>query len=539
MKRSKNNFDCPVPRKKNNRIELKNEKGIKRLSTDDECPVPSKNNKIEYIIIESSDEEEEFVKRESSERSIIVEEEKIMKSNPPSREEGELSTDSNSSNNSNKDNNVKGSSYTFDDSSFDGKGGDIVEIAADDIGSDVEIISLNSIPQFSDTITNGKYSFDLSRSVTDIRTGGVTYSDHARLNYDDLAATFKRIGSMDLFTFEIERYYFINRQNDYTLKQKNEITTKIEKVLQDVEQGSSVHMTGSSVTGLGAFNSDIDMCWKSFGNHKHTANKQHTRILLKKALSQLRKKFLHHLNNITFINAVVPIIKIDLIYPDQKTQRDVRYDIDINYNNCPGIYNSKLLHYYSLFDRRFPQLVLVLKHWAQIREIKDAQNGYFNSYSLALLALHYLQCGVKPYVLPNLQKLYPHIFDDTKTLVAFEYRQFFESPVHRGGSRINKQPISELLVGFFHYYMNFDFDNNAISIREGKVIPRSKCQYDVRNEYCLFIEEPYDLRNTARCITDVRNFDFIRESFIDAFDNLVYPLQGAISLRNLGIGIDL
>uniref|UniRef100_A0A0N5BAF0 PAP-associated domain-containing protein n=1 Tax=Strongyloides papillosus TaxID=174720 RepID=A0A0N5BAF0_STREA len=414
-------------------------------------------------------------------------------------------------------------------------GNTVVQVAADELGSDVEVISLNSTPKYSDSVYDGKYSFDLSRSTVDVNSGGVTYTEFAKDLNKKLKDTFKRLGSLDSFTFEIEKYFYINRQTDQTLQQKRRLAAKIEASLKTISLGSTIHMTGSSVTGLGSYNCDIDMCWNCYVNQYGDDKRREIHRMLKMARQKIRKDFLGAVCSIDVIRAVVPILKLELLYRDQETNKDVCFEVDININNYPGIYNSKLLHYYSLFDRRFSQLVLVLKHWAQIREIKDAQNGFFNSYSIALLALHYLQCGVKPYVLPNLQKLYPHVFDDPESLIKFEYRQFFESPIHKNSRGINRQPISELLIGFFDYYRNFDFDHFAISIREGRIIPRSQCTSDNPLTYCLFIEEPYDYKNTARCVTDQENWNIIQECFNDAYDSLVYPGGKTSSLSDLGI----
>uniref|UniRef100_A0AAF5DC59 PAP-associated domain-containing protein n=1 Tax=Strongyloides stercoralis TaxID=6248 RepID=A0AAF5DC59_STRER len=415
----------------------------------------------------------------------------------------------------------------------------LVERAADNIGSDeesvIDIISLNSTPKYSDSIPNIKYSFDLSQSIVDPESGGVTFNVEAKNLNKKLKETFKRLGSLDNFTTEIERYFFINRQTDETLRQKKRLAAKIESSLKVLASGSAIHMTGSSVTGLGSYNCDIDMCWNCYVSLYGEDRKREIHRMLKVAKQRIRKDFPEAVRSIDVIRAVVPILKFELAYFDEETHKDVCFEVDININNHPGIYNSKLLHYYSLFDRRFSQLVLVLKHWAQIREIKDAQNGFFNSYSIALLALHYLQCGVKPYVLPNLQKLYPQIFDDAESLIELEYRQHFESPITKESLTINRQPISELLIGFFDYYRNFDFDHYAISVREGKIIPRSQCSSDNPLTYCLFIEEPYDYKNTARCVTHQQNWAVIQTCFNDAYDSLVYPGGVTPSLSDIGI----
>ncbi|KAK6058432.1 PAP/25A associated domain protein [Cooperia oncophora] len=207
------------------------------------------------------------------------------------------------------------------------------------------------------------------------------------------------------------------------------------------------------------------------------------------------------------LNFQVPIIKMALNPPYQEL------DLDININNVAGIYNSHLIHYYSLLDQRFPAVCLLVKHWAITNGIGDAATGSFNSYSLILLVLHYFQCGVQPAVLPNLQHLYPEKFGSTPPLSELHLFQPL-SYLHRP---LNKQTIGELLVGFFHYYASFDFENIAISMRNSHIFPRSSMPPETL-VYRIFIEEPFDRNNTARCVTKSYVMDRIQRAFRQARD---------------------
>ena len=146
------------------------------------------------------------------------------------------------------------------------------------------------------------------------------------------------------------------------------------------------------------------------------------------------------------------------------------------------------------------------------------------SYSLIMLLLHYLMCGVKPAVLPNLQYLFPHRFAqfvnlDTLLMNAdiredlprnSSFSHLYNWPVcqfaklllslrledvgkkenrwilqgvviHKIFKKLlvfperppNTATVGELLVGFFEYYATFDFDSLAISIRAGRVFHKS------------------------------------------------------------------
>lgn len=124
-------------------------------------------------------------------------------------------------------------------------------------------------------------------------------------------------------------------------------------------------------------------------------------------------------------------------------------------------------------------------------------NGTFNSYSLALMVLHYLQ-QVKPPVLPNLQELFPEHFNSQRPL---EQLQLYQETPEFSGRYANTQNVGELLVGFFDYFINrFDYQSWAISIRTASVIDRYSNLPEETDRFFLYIEEPFDLSNTARAL---------------------------------------
>ena len=98
-------------------------------------------------------------------------------------------------------------------------------------------------------------------------------------------------------------------------------------------------------------------------------------------------------------------------------------------NNIAGIQNTHLIHHYSRIDERFPALCLLIKHWAMKSNIKSSLDGTFNSYSLNLLVLHFMQCACQPPILPNLQEMCPESFNGQ---VPVEKLRFFENEITFG-----------------------------------------------------------------------------------------------------------
>ena len=66
-----------------------------------------------------------------------------------------------------------------------------------------------------------------------------------------------------------------------------------------------------------------------------------------------------------------------------------KLDIEISVNKVVDPFNSKLLLTYSMLDRRFHALALILKDWNK-RKFKDKLKR-LNSYSIVLMVIAFLQ----------------------------------------------------------------------------------------------------------------------------------------------------
>uniref|UniRef100_A0A915CH83 PAP-associated domain-containing protein n=1 Tax=Parascaris univalens TaxID=6257 RepID=A0A915CH83_PARUN len=158
-------------------------------------------------------------------------------------------------------------------------------------------------------------------------------------------------------------------------------------------------------------------------------------------------------------------------------------------------------------------------------------SGTFNSYSLILLVLHFLQCATMPPVLPNLQMLHPEIFNGHCGLDNLE---LFRNLPPLPACELNRNTVGELLIAFFDYYAKFDFVNKAISINRGCVFNRSDLTTSSRR-FKVFIEEPFDHENTARCVTRVESAKYIKQVFIAARNAFLGANAGAPLLRLIDV----
>ncbi|KAJ1348274.1 hypothetical protein KIN20_003535 [Parelaphostrongylus tenuis] len=308
---------------------------------------------------------------------------------------------------------------------------------------------------------------------------------------------------------EIWQHYRCNRQSKEVYEWKMEVRNILLNEFRPALRNEEIELfaVGSTINGCGSYNSDMDLCLCIPMADGVTYSSQRSFAL--KTLRRLNSIIVRTptlrgvVRESVVIPAKVPIIKMALFPPYQEL------DVDLNVNNTAGIYNSHLIHYYSLLDQRFPAVCLLVKHWAINNGISDAASGTFNSYSLILLVLHYFQCGVRPAVLPNLQYLYPEKFGCTPPLAELQLFQTLQGLPLRPQ---NNETIGELLVGFFLYYASFDFESIAISLRDACVFPRENTRA-ASSIYRVFIEEPFDKNNTARCVTQPHMMGRIRRAF--------------------------
>uniref|UniRef100_A0A914WKG8 DRBM domain-containing protein n=1 Tax=Plectus sambesii TaxID=2011161 RepID=A0A914WKG8_9BILA len=314
------------------------------------------------------------------------------------------------------------------------------------------------------------------------------------------------------FDDDIWLHWRRNGQDDETFQWKMKVRKALLDRLQMLIPSCRLFAVGSTINGCGSYNSDMDLCLTVPDSYVgFDTEREYAIDVLKQVQYFLRRQGHNLVKRVQLIPAKVPILKLALHPPYHELE------IDINCNNVAGIHNSHLLHYYAKADDRFAAICLIVKHWAINAGINDAMTGTFNSYSLILLVLHYLQCVPSPPVLPNLQMLFPAQFTGQEEPYGLQLFQDFPAPIP--GLKTNKQSVGELLVGFFDYYSRFDFDTTAISIRRGNCFDRSDLPRDT-DHFKIYIEEPFDGKNTARCVIREEKMHRIRSELKRAINQL-------------------
>ena len=254
--------------------------------------------------------------------------------------------------------------------------------------------------------------------------------------------------SLNGFIKPLENIVASNRIHSSEKKRKESLLKHLEKSIASKFEGSKLSPFGSAESGLSLKGGDFDLCLQiSNADEKKT---------IKRIGGMLRGQGMEKVQTIT--RAKVPIVK----FIDPRSGLNV----DISINNTLALHNTRLLSEYAKLDKRVKDLTICIKYWALHRNVSDSVNGTFSSYAWSILVINHLQ---EQGVIPNLQS------GENRTVVEIDGNEY-DITVNEGvpNEDSNKQNIAELALSFFRNYATRNWDEEIISIRNGKPISRDE-----------------------------------------------------------------
>ncbi|KAG9252535.1 uncharacterized protein F5Z01DRAFT_232751 [Emericellopsis atlantica] len=303
-------------------------------------------------------------------------------------------------------------------------------------------------------------------------------------------------------------------------KNRQKLLRKLEKIFNDEWPGHDIkaHLFGSSGNLLCSDDSDVDVCittdWKEMENVCRIA------ALLDR----------HGMEKVVCISgAKVPIVKI--------WDPELCLACDMNVNNTAALENTRMVRIYAEIDPRVRQLMMIIKYWTRKRIINDAGlGGTLSSYTWICLIIGFLQLRT-PSVLPTL-----HALPFKVSRPGAEPSSFADNLKRlKGLGNDNKSSVADLLFQFFRFYAHeFDYEKYVLSIRLGRVIPKSDKRWRGGGNNWLCVEEPFNTeRNLANTADEYtfrglrwelrRAFDLISDAKLhEACEQFVYPKEERI-----------
>ena len=180
--------------------------------------------------------------------------------------------------------------------------------------------------------------------------------------------------------------YIINAYNEF--KQKRSDLERKEKTVHSLNNiigkhiRGSLHMIGSSATGLATADSDLDIMFR-LKDKSFNLSKQQTVQILTNIRALLRASG-HCSHVLLFHRARCPIIRFQFL----KT----RMKCDLSLHSPVSLLNTCLMSSYCEMDPRVIPFVMFAKHWAKTNDIVDPTKSTLSSYAVELMAISYLQC---------------------------------------------------------------------------------------------------------------------------------------------------
>ncbi|CAD5206043.1 unnamed protein product [Bursaphelenchus okinawaensis] len=164
------------------------------------------------------------------------------------------------------------------------------------------------------------------------------------------------------------------------------ILADVEAQLKQAFPNWQVEAYGGSHNGFGLNSSDIDLTIIRPKTEKQCLTVDDVERVL--CTEENQRKNLKSFENLLEKN--VPLLKLK--YGGVKND----IEVDFTVNNYKGVLNTKLLQIFSRIDPRVSQLHVIIKQWAKSNSLHGGPEYKFNTYSLALLVINYLQKVVTP-----------------------------------------------------------------------------------------------------------------------------------------------
>lgn len=172
------------------------------------------------------------------------------------------------------------------------------------------------------------------------------------------------------------------------------------------------------------------------------------------------------------------------------------------------------------FDARIYVLATIIKYWSKLHDC--AGKDRISNYAIIWLLLFYLQQLPEPIVPPiiEFQKRVPPYF--VNNFFNFAFDTSYPNQTH------NKMRVSELLLGFFKFYKDFDFKTNIICPIYGKAFPKADIIEKKLPEFqryheilvlnqlqpmsmnkCICIQDPFEITHSIPGVIAVLQFQKI------------------------------
>eukprot|EP00998_Keelungia_sp_KM082_P012397 NODE_872_length_1585_cov_79.227709_g861_i0.p1 GENE.NODE_872_length_1585_cov_79.227709_g861_i0~~NODE_872_length_1585_cov_79.227709_g861_i0.p1 ORF type:complete len:450 (+),score=44.98 NODE_872_length_1585_cov_79.227709_g861_i0:69-1418(+) len=276
-----------------------------------------------------------------------------------------------------------------------------------------------------------------------------------------------------------------------------EVVTDLQEEIQTTLYPESVQLRifGSLSANLANKDTDVDLCVLLMNEEKYgVGNAGLTKVQAKRLVKQLAE--------VPSLQGCQPVLHATVpVLPVPATPHTPALDLSFGYW---GVLNSMFLRRYVEASPVVQPLLLFIKHWSKRVGINNSRNGMFNSYTVMLMALHFLaRTSLSEVTLipppADVHTLTPQsLLDGRPTLSIVPPNRYEE--------------VGQLLAQFFQFYAKFAFDREVVNLKSACCFNKPEAPF--WDGYWIGVEDPLEhCFNTARTVSQVTAFKTIRAVF--------------------------
>ncbi|CAH2041204.1 unnamed protein product, partial [Iphiclides podalirius] len=345
---------------------------------------------------------------------------------------------------------------------------------------------------------------------------------------------------------QIQLLYDKTKLTDLGVRLRFMVARQLECIFKSLYANVAVHPFGSSVNGFGKMGCDLDLVltnvlteeMSSAGRRLVFQEKRvegglrsgARQLELVGALLELRVPGAAHVRRV--LAARVPILKC--------THDLAALHCDLCCTNTSGLYMSELLWLYGSLDPRVRPLTFAVRCWAKAVGLTNQHPGrWITNFPLTLMVLFFLQQKRKSgFILPSLKLLVSKSSKEDVRIAEENINcTFLRDPNKLPADSYSQcdDDLETLLLQFFEFYAQFDFQERAISINEGAPVrkPNALPLYIVNPlEQALNVSRNVSYEECERLKLEVRNAAWQLEAGLEGKRGRDWGLLGLIERKD-------
>ncbi|XP_049875361.1 poly(A) RNA polymerase, mitochondrial-like [Pectinophora gossypiella] len=344
---------------------------------------------------------------------------------------------------------------------------------------------------------------------------------------------------------QIQTLYDKTMLNDLGIRLRYMVARQLEIMFDSLYANIAVRPFGSSVNGFGRIGCDLDLVLTNVLTEE-LSDPEKRLVYQEKKCEGGRSPWQRHMELVgELLELRVPgVTRVQRILharvPIVKYAHDLAgLDVDLCYSNMSGIYMSELLWLFGSLDPRVRPLTFAVRRWAQTVGLTNPHPGrWITNFPLTLMVLFFLQQKTKDgFVLPSFKYLIRKAEKDDIKLAEDNVNCTFLRDLNKLPTESYAQSSSNLqslLLQFFEFYSQFDFNDKAISINEGTPVrkPNALPLYIVNPlEQALNVSRNVSYEECERLRTEVRNAAWQLESSSEGSKGDDWGLLGLLERR--------